>query len=70
MRTRHERTGNEPPKRRQTETGRSQRISGKKDFWDKVADDVADGYGARDAAQNFRNRDQEPNDNRRGDTAE
>ena len=48
----------------------TRRSTEKKDFWDKVADDVAEGYGARGAAKTIRNRDQEPNDNRRCDEVE
>ena len=58
--------GSQQPPQQRGEAPR-QKVSHKKDFWDNVADDVAKGYGARDAAKNFRNRDQEPNDNRRGD---
>lgn len=42
--------------------------SGKRDYWDSIADDVATGYGAtKDARENILNDDQLPGDERRGD---
>jgi hypothetical protein len=45
----------------------------KKDYWDKIADDVSSGYGAEEVEEVTRveeslNEDQEPGDEERGDS--
>ncbi len=70
MRTNREKSRGEQNTRSTVESGQRHRNSPKKDFWDSIAEEVAEGYGARNAATSVRNRDQEPNDNRRGDEVE
>lgn len=67
MRANHERGSNERHHQSPRDNSKRQRVASKKDFWDDIADDVAKGYGASGSAKDIRNRDQEPNDNRRGD---
>ncbi|WP_460569832.1 hypothetical protein [Flaviaesturariibacter terrae] len=68
MRNREQKERNEAagPRRPQDDSRRR----GEGDFWDRVADDVARGYGAqqRGRDRNILNPDQEPDDARRGDS--
>ncbi|RYY64822.1 MAG: hypothetical protein EOO12_08620 [Chitinophagaceae bacterium] len=67
MRSREHNERNEAarPQRPQEERGRR---SSAADFWDRIADDAASGYGAqRGRDRNILNPDQEPDDARRGD---
>ena len=67
MKVNHEKDSGDQHTRSSTENDQRERVGSKKDFWDDIADDVAKGYGASGSAKDIRNRDQEPNYNRRGD---
>ena len=60
-----ERTKSAAPPQPQQDPGRHR---GAADYWDRIADDVASGYGAqRGRDHNILNPDQEPDDAQRGD---
>jgi hypothetical protein len=67
MRQRNSEPGREPASRSGSGKPAKNTSQPRKDFWDSIADDVANGYRKGSRGRGIYNEDQQPDDNRRGD---